>query len=98
CGQHSLAHIGFHGSSLKAGGSVVPAAQVMLGGASLGDGDGRVAERIIKVPSKRVPKVLEALIEDFKLNSSEKELFHEYYIRQGKRYFQDLLKPFSDLT
>lgn len=98
CGQHSLAHIGFHGSSLKAGGSVVPAAQVMLGGATLGDADGRVAERILKVPSKRVPLVLQALLEDFKTNSIEQEAFHNYYLRQGKRYFQDLLKPFSDLT
>src|SRR5690606_7736537 len=95
CGQHSLAHIGFHGSSLKAGGSVVPAAQVMLGGATLGDADGRVAERILKVPSKRVPLVLQALLEDFKANSIEQETFHNYYLRQGKRYFQDLLKPFS---
>ena len=98
CGQHSLAHIGFHGSSLKAGGSVVPAAQVMLGGATLGDGAGRVAERILKVPSKRVPKVLETLLEDYKTNSLEQEAFHTYYERQGKRYFQGLLKPFSDLT
>ncbi|WP_333802685.1 nitrite/sulfite reductase, partial [Sphingobacterium multivorum] len=30
CGQHGLAHIGFHGSSVKAEGKLVPAAQVML--------------------------------------------------------------------
>ena len=35
CGQHGLAHIGFHGSSVKANGKVVPAVQVMLGGGTL---------------------------------------------------------------
>ncbi|MGF1924940.1 MAG: nitrite/sulfite reductase, partial [Bacteroidia bacterium] len=52
CGQHGLAEIGFHGSSVKANGKVVPAVQVMLGGGTVGDGVGRVAERVIKVPSK----------------------------------------------
>src|SRR5690606_20179958 len=32
CGQHGLAQIGFHGSSLKAGAKVIPAAQVLIGG------------------------------------------------------------------
>lgn len=98
CGQHSLAHIGFHGSSLKAGKSVVPAAQIMLGGASLGDGLGRAAERVIKIPSKRVTVALGTLIEDYKQNAGEEELFHEYFDRQTKDYFYRLLKPIADLS
>ena len=98
CGQHSLAHIGFHGSSLKAGKSVVPAAQVMLGGASLGDGLGRAAERVIKIPSKRVTIALSTLIDDYKENSVEDELFHIYFDRQTKDYFYRLLKPLADLN
>jgi sulfite reductase (ferredoxin) len=39
CGQHGLAHIGFHGSSFKVGTNVVPALQVLLGGGTLGDGE-----------------------------------------------------------
>jgi len=98
CGQHSLAHIGFHGSSLKAGKSVVPAAQIMLGGASLGDGLGRAAERVIKIPSKRVTIALNTLIQDYKLNSNLDELFHDYFDRQTKDYFYRLLKPLADLS
>ena len=41
CGQHSMAHIGFHGSSLKAAGKVLPALQVLLGGGTLGNGASR---------------------------------------------------------
>src|SRR5690606_37892932 len=98
CGQHSLAHIGFHDSSLKAGKSVVPAAQIMLGGASLGDGLGRAAERVIKIPSKRVTIALGTLIEDYKQNAAEEELFHDYFDRQTKDYFYRLLKPIADLS
>ncbi|WP_257667557.1 HEPN domain-containing protein [Parapedobacter tibetensis] len=98
CGQHGLAHIGFHGSSLKAAGKVVPAAQVMLGGGTLGDGLGRAAERIIKVPSKRVTHVLQLILNDYAENASEEELFHHYYDRQTKDYFYRLLKPLADLT
>ncbi|RYG22251.1 MAG: HEPN domain-containing protein [Chitinophagaceae bacterium] len=98
CGQHGLAEIGFHGSSVKANGKVVPAVQVMLGGGTVGDGIGRVAERVIKVPSKRAPQVLHLILTDFKANSHEEESFHHYYDRQTKDYFYQLLKPLADLT
>ncbi|WP_316821109.1 nitrite reductase [Pedobacter gandavensis] len=98
CGQHGLAHIGFHGSSVKANGKVVPAVQVMLGGGTVGDGEGRVAERVIKAPSKRATGVLRTLLNDFSTNSHTEESFHHYYDRQGKDYFYQLLKPLADLT
>lgn len=98
CGQHGLAEIGFHGSSLKAEGKVVPAVQVMLGGGTVGNGVGRVAERIIKVPTKRATQVLHYLLNDFKANNQHEENFHVYYDRQGKDHFYQLLKPLADLT
>lgn len=98
CGQHGLAEIGFHGSSVKANGQVVPAAQVMLGGGTVGNGKGRVAERVIKVPTKRVLMVVDAVLNDYKSNRFPVEDFHAYYDRQGKNYFYTLLKPLSDLT
>ena len=42
CGQHGMASIGFHGSSLKAKGQVLPALQVLIGGGVMGSGDGRI--------------------------------------------------------
>ncbi|WP_114937683.1 HEPN domain-containing protein [Mucilaginibacter endophyticus] len=98
CGQHGLAHIGFHGSSLKAGTKVLPSVQVMLGGGTVGDGVGRAAERVIKVPTKRATDVLRYLLNDYKEFSPEGETYHEYYDRQGKDYFYRLLKPLADLT
>jgi len=98
CGQHGLAHIGFHGSSLKAGLKVLPSVQVLLGGGTVGDGIGRAAEKVIKVPAKRATHVLRAVLDDYKANSLAAESFHNYYDRQGKDYFYQLLKPLADLT
>jgi sulfite reductase (ferredoxin) len=98
CGQHGLAHIGFHGSSLKAGTRVLPSVQVLLGGGTVGDGVGRVAEKVIKVPAKRATHVLRAVLNDYESNSITDETFHNYYDRQGKDYFYQLLKPLADLS
>lgn len=98
CGQHGLAHIGLHGSSLKAGTKVLPSVQVMLGGGTVGNGVGRVAERVVKVPAKRATSVLRSLLDDYKANSITNETYHNYYDRQGKDYFYRLLKPLADLT
>ncbi|MFD2866126.1 nitrite reductase [Mucilaginibacter antarcticus] len=98
CGQHSMAHIGFHGSSLKAGAKVLPSMQVMLGGGVVGNGVGRAGDRVIKIPSKRATQVLRDLLDDYKANSNENELFNDYYDRQGKDYFYQMLKPLADLT
>lgn len=98
CGQHGLAHIGFHGSSLKSGKSVLPSVQVLLGGGTVGDGYGRAADKVIKVPAKRATHVLRAVLDDYKTNSIAEETFHAYYDRLGKDYFYQLLKPLADLT
>jgi sulfite reductase (ferredoxin) len=98
CGQHGLAHIGFHGSSLKAGARVLPSVQVLLGGGTVGDGVGRAAEKVIKVPAKRATHVLRAVLDDYKVNAFPDETFHAYYDRKTKDYFYQLLKPLADLT
>lgn len=98
CAQHGIADIGFHGSSLKAGTSVLPALQVLLGGGPLGDGAGRVADKVIKIPSKRGPHALRVLLNDYGDHREEGEYFINYYLRKGEKYFYHLLKPLADLT
>lgn len=96
CGQHGLAQIGFHGSSFKAGTNVVPALQLVLGGGTGGDGKGRIAEKVIKIASKRAPRALRILLDDFENGAAEGEDFNSYYDRQGKDYFYQLLKATGD--
>ncbi|HXC05055.1 MAG TPA: HEPN domain-containing protein, partial [Bacteroidia bacterium] len=98
CGQHGLAQIGFHGSSFKAGKQVVPALQVLLGGGTLGKGEGRIGDKVIKIPSKRGPALLRTLLADVEKNAVEGEYFNSYYDKQGKDYFYQLLKPHADAT
>ena len=98
CGQHGLAEIGFHGSSLKSARKVLPALQVLLGGGTTGNGGGRIADKVIKVPSKRGPQLLRVVLNDYETNGLEGEYFNDYYDRQGEKYFYSLLKPVADLT
>lgn len=97
CGQHGMASIGFHGSSLKAKGQVLPALQVLIGGGVLGSGEGRVSDKILKVPSKRGPDVLRSVLNDYKQEASTGESFLDYSKRRGDRYYYDLLKPLTSL-
>ena len=92
CGQHNMASIGFQGMSIKVGKSVIPALQVLLGGGTLGNGDGRFADKVIKIPSKRGPDALRVLLDDFEKNILEGESFVDYYDRQGQLDFYDILK------
>jgi len=97
CGQHGMASIGFHGSSLKAKGQVLPALQVLIGGGVLGSGEGRIADKVLKVPSKRGPDVIRAVLNDYKTNATNGETFLNYSQRNGERYYYELLKPLASL-
>ncbi|MDP6922037.1 MAG: nitrite/sulfite reductase, partial [Lutibacter sp.] len=95
CGQHSMATIGFQGMSVKSGKRVAPALQVLLGGAVLGGGAARIADKVIKIPSKRGPDALRRILNDYQEKAPEGSSFIAYYEQQGERYFYQLLKPLS---
>ena len=97
CGHHAVANIGFHAMSMKVGKYVLPAMQVMLAGGPIGDGDGVMAEKIIKLASKKVPEAVRLILNDFKVNALNEELFNTYFRRLGKNYFYTLLKPLGEI-
>ena len=96
CGQHTLAHIGFQGMTLKANGNIAPATQILLGGGVLGNGEGRFADKVLKVPARKTPDVLRWILTDFEVNKTEAEDFFGYYDRQTKDYFYQSLKHYSE--
>jgi len=98
CGQHNASNIGFHGSSIKNGKLVLPALQVLLGGGFSGDGIGLIGDKVIKVPTKRGPEALRTLFNDYEANAFDGEYYNQYYTRQTKNYFFQLLKPIADLS
>ncbi len=97
CGQHMIANIGFHGSSIKHGEFIVPALQVVIGGGVDQSGKGFIADKVIKLPTKRIPDAVRVLLNDFEANSTQGEYFNDFYQRQGKMYFYNLLKHLAEL-
>lgn len=99
CGQHGLAGIGLHGSTIKdKQGKVVPALVVLLGGGKLKDGAGIISDKILKIPSKRGPQALRLLLNDYEANGLPGEYFHDYFQRMGRMHFYTFLKPLGDMT
>lgn len=95
CGQHNMAHIGFQGMSVRTPNKLVaPALQVLLGGSVIGDGQGRFADKVIKIPSKRGPEALRIILNDYDNNGGGQE-YDVYYQDRGEHYFYDLLKHLS---
>ena len=97
CGQHMASGIGFHGSSIKRGEYVIPAMQVVLGGGLDKNGTGYMGEKIIKLPSKRIPQGVSLILEDYAGNRKEHESFLSYFHATDKKYFYDLLKPLASI-
>jgi len=99
CGQHLAASIGFHGSSMKVGKRIMPALQVMLGGGFITQGDFRIADKVIKVPSKRVIPTVDVLVADYEESKNREETFNAYYHRinaADNKYFYSLLKDIAN--
>lgn len=97
CGQHNMANIGFQGMSIRTKDKLVaPALQVLLGGGNLGDGKGRFADKVVKIPSRRGPEALRRILDDFEANANGK-LFVDYYAEKGEKYFYDFLTELSDI-
>ncbi len=98
CGQHNMANIGFQGMSIRTKDKLVaPALQVLLGGGNIGNGEGRFADKVIKIPSKRGPEALRLILNDFNTNGKGAN-YADYYQEKGEHYFYDLLKPLADIT
>ena len=97
CGQHMAAQIGFHGSSIKKKEMVIPAMQVVVGGGISPHGEGFIAEKVIKLPTKRIPDALRLLLDEYHHNALEEQYFNDFVHEKGKRYFYDLLKPLAEI-
>lgn len=100
CGQHMVANIGLHGSSIRNSKLklMAPAMQIVLGGGLEPDGTARIAEKVVKVPTKKTPQAIRLILDDYETHAEEGEYFNYYYRRQGKMYFYHLLKPLADLN
>lgn len=96
CGQHTIANIGFQGMTIKVNNHIIPATQILLGGGIGNNKRYRFADKVLKVPSKRVPDILRWILNDFKSYKDCEETFNSYYDRRGENYFYKNLKHYSN--
>jgi sulfite reductase beta subunit-like hemoprotein len=81
CGQHHVAGIGLHGVAKTVGGRQVPAYQVHLGG-QVGAGSGRIGEALDKLPARRVPAAVGAILRLYASERRPDEAVAAFFDRQ----------------
>ena len=99
CGQHHLADIGFYGASVKGvnGKDVVsPHYVLLLGGYAYQQKD-YVAQPIMKIPAKNIPEAVSKLVDLWKKEKKDGEIFTEFIQRIGKQRVERILAPFANL-
>ena len=97
CGQHHIATIGFQGSVRRIGGRAVPQYFVMVGGnvAESGASFGRLAA---KVPARRIPDVVERLIEMYDREKRADEPAADFFIRVDLARVKSVLLPLEQIS
>jgi sulfite reductase (ferredoxin) len=94
CGQHHVADIGFLGVSRNVRGRRIPHFQLVLGG-EWKHNAGAYGLAIGAVPSKRVPEVLDRVLDFYVRERAEGESFQDLFKRLGRAHTRALL---ADLT
>jgi sulfite reductase (ferredoxin) len=94
CGQHHIADLGFYGTTLTVGNRKVPHFQVVLGG-KWQDNAGAYGLPLVRVPSRRIPDVIDRITDRYVRERSPEETFQDFVKRTGKKELRAMLE---DLT
>ena len=94
CGQHHISDLGFYGTTLTVGNRKVPHFQVVLGG-KWQDNAGAYGLPLVRVPSKRIPDVIDRITDRYVRERKQNESFQEMVKRVGKKELRAMLE---DLT
>jgi len=92
CGQHHVADIGFTGVSRQVGGRKIPHFNIVLGG-QWTENAKSYGLVVGAVPSKNIPKAVEAITQYYLANRQDAESFQAFVARVGKKAFRTLLAP-----
>ena len=97
CGQHHVADIGFHGAAARGPSGQIPAYEMFLGG-GFENGDTRIGLRVkTKVPAKRMPEALSKVLDFYKAERNDDEIFRDFAARVGAASFEPVLAEFKEL-
>jgi sulfite reductase (NADPH) hemoprotein beta-component len=97
CGQHHIAGIGLQGSVRQLGGKAVPQYFVMTGG-EITQGDTFFAKTVARIPARRLPEAVEALIRLYQDEKSPDETAPAFFRRIGAPRQKALLANLERLT
>ena len=97
CGQHHIADIGFYGGSKSISGHQVPTYTMLLGG-FIGQEGHAYGQHFLRVPAKKVPGVVERLLDIYQERKRENEKFREFIKRIGLKALQKELEPLTTLS
>lgn len=96
CSQHTVAEIGFYGSSRLVNRRRVPHFHLILGG----EWDNNAIEygqSLGVIPSKRIPDVVEFLVDMFMSERQDGEKFSQFVKRTGKKEIKERVKHFTEV-
>ncbi|MEO1521257.1 MAG: nitrite/sulfite reductase [Cyanobacteria bacterium J06633_2] len=94
CSQHTVAEIGFYGSSRLVDRHRVPHFHLVLGG-EWDNNAAQYGQSLGVIPSKRIPDVVEFLIDMYMAERQDNEKFAQFVRRVGKKSIKDRVQPFT---
>jgi len=97
CGQHHVAAIGFQGSVRRIGGKAVPQYFVMVGGSTSPEA-ASFARTAAKVPARRIPEVVERLINYYDTQKKPGESAPAFFQRIDVPHVKALLNDLEQIT
>lgn len=96
CSQHTVAEIGFYGSSRNVNGYRVPHFQLVLGG-EWDNNAAHYGQTFGAIPSKRVPEVVDHLLSWYVEQHQKGERFRDFIVRLGKKEIKRQIDPFTEV-
>ncbi|OGR97828.1 MAG: hypothetical protein A2902_04540 [Elusimicrobia bacterium RIFCSPLOWO2_01_FULL_64_13] len=96
CGQHHIADIGFYGGARTVGGKQVPTYTMLLGGHIGAEGSG-YGKHFLRVPAKKIPAVVDKLLDLYQAGKRPGEIFRSFVARTGFDALKRELEPLTDL-
>ncbi|MFO0662244.1 MAG: nitrite/sulfite reductase [Polyangiaceae bacterium] len=96
CGRHHIADLGFHGAARKIGGRTMPMYQLHVGG-GVDEQGARFGSQPVKIPAKRAPQAVLALIEFFAAQRTGGESFGSFLRRISVNELKAAIARFTDI-
>lgn len=96
CSQHTVAEIGFYGSNRLIDRHRVPHLHLILGG-EWDNNAMNYGQSLGVIPTKRVPEVVDFLLDLYLKQKQNGEKFAQFVNRVGKKVIKDLVQPYTNV-